>query len=461
MLELIRPESLPLSTRYLIRYLIIQPSMTYTTFSILLAFAIILTSVMSMTLFEFDHDASMSYADSLEDNNTNRFTSLVADAKPPLKQHALGVGFDKIVCKPDRILMMKPDTTSACVYTDSVSNLAQRGWSVIPVSIDWCVLLGFCTGGQNNDSSTIPDVSSSTSQRVLTEIPNISDQGYGLPLPWRPVTLFVDYPAEFKINQTETIYLNYSFMQKNRHTGAYINQNSSYLGDYQDVWFNLRTPDGVEILSEDYALVRTSFHYICPEGYNVHAYYKTIANLSTTGWHMDSIKVKFTKPMDQPRDFFSLSVDFNNVNMGLETVGDSVILLDERPMPDVSSLSGVPGIDCPSEVGEMIPADPNNPTYPPIPEYAYFLKHYIHTDNMTRYLLEDGLPQNYIDELFAEHPELITQKADGIAAQSSAAPAFIFVKDVLENKSPDGKDVPAANVSFCIYDVNLSTNVLN
>ena len=77
---------------------------------------------------------------------------------------------------------------------------------------------------------------------------------------------------------------------------------------------------------------------------------------------------------------------------------------------------------------------------------------------MTQYLLDDGLPQSYIDELFAAHPELQEQKTDGASGQSSITISYVYVNGKLDVNAPDGKKVPAAKVPFCIYDVDLSTN---
>ena len=164
--------------------------------------------------------------------------------------------------------------------------------------------------------------------------------------------------------------------------------------------------------------------------------------------------------MITPRDYLGIFIEHGGDRKWFLTTGDTVSLLDEMP-PQLAGASGefIPytADDPRAYHGITIPEDPNNPTYPPIPEYAYFLKHHIQTDNMTQYLLDDGLPQSYIDELFAAHPELKEQKADGISGQQSATPTFVFVRGALENEALDGKNVPAANVPFCIYDVELST----
>ena len=355
----------------------LQSTMTYTTFTaLLIASAIGLALAASSAEPGFGQVAYTSHDSSTQEYGEDRFASLITHAKPPLKQYDAGVAYEEIVCKPDRTLMWKPDANTACVYTTSVPNLEQRGWSTVSVSTDWCIILGFCGTSEHTDMTDSHNTMNSSPQRRVSEVSGIPEQGYHLGYPWVPPTLFVDYPTAFKINQTETIYLNYTFMWQNPATGKYEKQKGPNIGDYHDIHYFLTMPDGIEIVSEGYNLHDKLFSSGYPERYYIYKYVKSYYNVSTTEWHTDSIKIKFTQPMTQPRDFFHITVDLSTDHNWLMTVGDTVTLLDEEPVQffGADDYSSHRADDPRHSIGIEVPEDPDNPIYPLIPEYGDFLK---------------------------------------------------------------------------------------
>ncbi len=58
-----------------------------------------------------------------------------SDIPNPLKQIQNGTSLDEIMCRDDRILMLRPNSEPACVYDTTVGNLEMRGWNIFVATL--------------------------------------------------------------------------------------------------------------------------------------------------------------------------------------------------------------------------------------------------------------------------------------------------------------------------------------
>ena len=354
--------------------------------------------------FSFGQDIavedSMAVSDAMTENTEQKMYM------SPLKQFESGTPIESIICNAEKTLIQRANGNPACVKESSIERLEMRGWMPVPKYVNWCGTTGLCE--PNDMDNEITDVLFDPTKRRIVDSSTFEHVAFSEPRPYTPPTVIFDYPEQVKVGEVATIHLNYTFAIINPQTSKYYTPGEIGLEEYHDTWIGLSFPQGIEIVSNGFEMISNGTSYHDRPVYFTSTHSKPIDNISTVEWHTTSFDFKFTKPMNTPRDFFNISLDGTVDHNGLSTASNVVTFLNERPTPVLGASDDVLYAINSTKYKhyEITPEDPNNPTYPPITEFADFLRNHIQTTNMTQFLLDDGLPQKYVDELFMAHPDL-------------------------------------------------------
>lgn len=155
-------------------------------------------------------------------------------------------------------------------------------------STDWCGVLGFCNDISKTNQNT--PHANDTNELVQRKIVNTSENVMGIvssAQEYAEPTLIIDYPAEFKINETATIHINYTFQWKNPHTGKYEKQDIP--DHYANTHLKIRFPEGMEVVSDEYYILQEYRVAAYPEQFMGYTYVKDLVDASTSGWHNESV----------------------------------------------------------------------------------------------------------------------------------------------------------------------------
>ena len=383
----------------------------------------------------------------------------------PLQQVQDGVPIGEVMCSEDRVLMVSPSGSPACVHTTSTGNLLQRGF-VLVITQD--------TSVDNPDKFPA---------RYTYEFnPSHGSTGHAIGRGMPPVSFTIDIPSSFVIGQNVTIPYSYSWQYSNG-TSIYEQRGMSEPDAYVGV-MSLTIPDEFT-LSNDNAVVHFGFgdlrtpHYITT--FLIH-------DMSSELTFNGTINLRLDSTMYHDRDVFSVSshgYDFQvqRTDTGARLV-DPALLTDQYDLEHLNAFirgdynNGPDGryaklygavngtfVHTPlttQSSSTQRAEEPQEDLYIPKagwPEFAEFLRSEIEFRNITNagdWMIENDLSKEFVTGFLKAYPEFaITDTGFSRSESVRQAPPQIFIYGHYN----DHRNNPLQNVRVCALDNNMSSNM--
>lgn len=215
--------------------------------------------------------------------------------------------------------------------------------------------------------------------------------------PWPKITF--DAPSQVQLGDTFNVNITWTFVEFDEEEGT-IDDISVGDPGVTGVGFSIYINNGTELISApDFELTakRTSvYNYTTSE-------YKKVVEYDDTQIHHETYTFRINEPAPHPYNRLSIWIEGHQNQLYFDYNDETVVFSDKEIIPEsVEALKpyAYQGIT-------IIETNENAQTNPQfIDDLAEFLKNNVQTKNMTQFLIDEGISENTIEELFSRHPEL-------------------------------------------------------
>ncbi len=392
-----------------------------------------------------------------------------SEIQNPLKQLQNGVPPDEILCRDDRILMLRPNSEYTCVYTTSVENLQMQEWQLSVVA-------------HMQDSV----MSNSTTLKITSEDFDQKQFGHGSGQKLIPPEMIITFPTHVKVGQTFMINYTYSWITTDQDGNvkpiASMGPLLEMIGDelqkppteieiaelagFFEMNFTMRwsMPDEFILISPE----PTRAVNFLGDAHDPHVLKLYLYDLpyDFTKIHEGQFIVKMDKEMLHDIDIVAWNINGERIELYPKKQSSGIKFVTEHV--DASEIwdydNGRYSV-IPPHTGPYVPPQPKEESIvvgasvdegPMYLEkihwdsFAIFLKDLVQQNenpqNMTRWLLDQNLTEKFVNDFLTEYPEFKTQNIpNGVMGQSSP-PTSLFVIGKLLTYDRDNKVIPMHDV---------------